>query len=127
MKRKLSWRHRDPGMSSELSENGGPCSRTVSCRAPPHLQQVDRELGILAGPPLHGQGAGHPSRTTSTGSTGAMAGRQVLGGTDLGAGRGLLPDFGAACKSQLVDLPCESASGFVGFPIRLMSGGGSSK
>ena len=58
--------YRDPGLSSELSENGGPCTSTVSCRAPPHLQQVGRELGIPAGPPLPGQGAGHPRRTVST-------------------------------------------------------------
>mgnify|MGYP007134232828 CR=1 FL=1 len=91
-----------------------------------HVYPV-RELGIPAGLPVYGQGAGHPSRTASTGSPGAVAGRQVLGDADSGASQGLLPDAGAACKPQLEDLPCKSASGFVGFPIRLMSGGGSSK
>ena len=163
-----------------MSENGGPCTRIIFCRAPPHLQRVGGELGIPAGPclpsqgaghpsktmstqsgswasqqdclymvrelgipagclylvrepgipaglPVYGQGAGHPSRTASTGSPGAVAGRQVLGDADSGASQGLLPDAGAACKPQLEDLPCKSASGFVGFPIRLMSGGGSSK
>ena len=159
--------YRDPGLSSELSENGGPCTSTVSCRAPPHLQQVGRELGIPAGlplpgqgaghprrtastwsgswasqedrvylvrelgipggPPLPSQGAGHPRRTASTWSPGAVAGRQVLGCADSGAGWGLPPDIGAACKPQLGDLPRESVPGFVGFPIRLMTGGSSSK
>ena len=199
--------YRDPGLSSELSENGGPCTSTISFRAPPHLQQVSRELGIPAGPPLPGQGAGHPRktastqsgswasqqdrvypvrelgipggpplpeqgaghprktastqagiwasqedrlypgrelgipggpplpsqgaghprRTASTWSPGAVAGRQVLGCADSGAGQGLPPDIGAACKPQLGDLPRESVPGFVEFPIRLMTGGSSSK
>ena len=114
----------------ESSSAGHPhtCSGLVGSWASQqdHVYPV-RELGIPAGLPVYGQGAGHPSRTASTGSPGAVAGRQVLGDADSGASQGLLPDAGAACKPQLEDLPCKSASGFVGFPIRLMSGGGSSK
>ena len=89
--------YRDPGLPSELSENGGPCTSTISFRAPPHLQQVGRELGIPAGPPLPGQGAGHPRKTAST-QSGSCASQEdrLYPGRELGIPGGPpLPGQGA--------------------------------
>ena len=58
-----------------MSENGGPCTRIIFCRAPPHLQRVGGELGIPAEPCLPSQGAGHTSRTAST-QSGSWASQQ---------------------------------------------------
>ena len=121
-----------PGGLPLPSQGAGHPRKTASTQAGIWASQEDRlypgrELGIPGGQPLPSQGAGHPRRTASTWSPGAVAGRQVLGCADSGAGQGLPPDIGAACKPQLGDLPRESVPGFVEFPIRLMTGGSSSK